>query len=77
MGGVGVPSIQATLELRTVPEELSAIGSTILVSDVVDGHLASQYGSITVCNQGTNWIELLGFDSDVSAFPFSFSIVSS
>jgi len=77
MGGVGAPSIQATLELRTVPEELSAVGGTVLVSDVVDGHLASQYGSIAVCNQCTNWIELLGFGSDVSAYPLSFSIVSS
>ena len=72
MGGIGLPNIQVDLELRTVPEELSAIESTVLISDVVDGQLASQYASIAICNQGTNWIELIGFSSDVSICPFTF-----
>jgi len=75
MGGVGMPSIQATIELHTVPEELSTVHSSVLVSDVVDGRLASQYGSIAVCNQGRNWVELLGFrSSDVSPYPFTILI---
>jgi len=73
MGGIGAPNIQVTLELHNVTEEISVVKSTVLISDVVDGQLVGQYGSITICNQGTNWIELLGFRSDVSAYPFTFS----
>lgn len=63
MGGVGNPTIEATLEFQTVIEEVTVLPESTIVSSIVDGHLASPYTSITVCNKGRDAIKLLGFKS--------------
>jgi hypothetical protein len=72
MGGVGAPTIDANLEARLVQSDLAhagheasviqndleVSGSRVLVSDVVDGRLASPYGTVTVRNSGKDWVEV-------------------
>jgi hypothetical protein len=72
MGGVGSPTVDANLEVRIVPgvvtiasgearvdpSDLKVSGSQLLVADVVDGRLASPYGTVTVRNNGKDWIEV-------------------
>jgi hypothetical protein len=72
MGGVGSPTIDANLEARIVPtdlevagsearidpSDLEVVGNRVLVSDVVDGRLASPHGTVTVRNNGKDWVEI-------------------
>jgi hypothetical protein len=72
MGGVGSPTIDANLEARLVPGDLIAASgetrvvpsdlevsdSRVIVADVVDGRLASPHGTVTVRNNGKEWVEV-------------------
>lgn len=71
-GGVGAPTIDANLEARVVPSALTTPGgeirvisndlevmdSRVMVADIVDGRLASPHGTVTVRNNGTDWVEV-------------------
>lgn len=58
MGGVGFPTIDTNLEVRVVPNGLEVASNQVIVSDVVDGRLASPYGTVTVRNNGKDWVEV-------------------
>lgn len=71
-GGVGPPTIDANLEARVVPSDLTipsdktlvistdleVTGNRVMVSDVVGGRLASPHGSVSVRNNGIDWVEV-------------------
>lgn len=71
-GGVGAPTIDANLEarvapsdptihgseIRVSPNDLEVAGDRVIVSDVVDGRLASPHGTVAVRNNGTGWVEV-------------------
>lgn len=80
-GGVGAPTIDADLEARVVPSDstipsgeirvtpndLEVAGNQVMVSDVVGGRLASPYGTVTVRNSGTDWVEVFAIvDTEAS-----------
>lgn len=67
MGGIGPPSIDVDLELKAVAGDLEIGDGRVLVSDVVNGRLTAPYGSVTVRNNGKEWIEVFGIvDAEAS-----------
>jgi hypothetical protein len=59
MGGIGVPTIDIAIELRISITHLEVRERSVLISDVVDGRLASPYGSVSVTNTGTRPISIV------------------
>ncbi|TID19962.1 hypothetical protein E6O75_ATG07422 [Venturia nashicola] len=88
-GGVSTPTIDAKIEARIVPSDptisgektwvmpndLEVEGNQAMVSDVVDGRLASPYGTVTVRNTGTDWVEVFAI-ADTEASNFTISLPS-
>jgi predicted esterase len=60
MGGVGAPTIDVDLELEAVNSTLELGSDRIMISDVVNGRIASPLGSVTVRNNGKHWIQIVG-----------------
>jgi predicted esterase len=60
MGGVGLPIIDVDLELKAVTSPLELGSDRIVVSDVVNRRIASPFGSVTVRNNGKQWIRIVG-----------------
>ncbi|KAF2427163.1 hypothetical protein EJ08DRAFT_689074 [Tothia fuscella] len=60
MGGIGVPSIDVDLEVKIVSSGLEVTSDKVLVSDVVGNRLASPSGSVSVRNNGKDWVEVFG-----------------
>jgi hypothetical protein len=59
MGGVdAVPAVDVALEVREVESVLAVRHGSVLVSDVVDGRLASPYATVSVTNVGVEWIQI-------------------
>ena len=71
MGGVGEPSINAKLDARLASGPLELAKDGILMADVVNGTLASEWASVIVRNSDSRAIEILGIEcSDVSFILF-------
>lgn len=67
MGGTGDPTIQIAVELKVVSGVLELAKDELLVSDVVDGRLASPYASLAVRNNALESVEIVGIHApDVS-----------
>lgn len=67
MGGTGDPTIQIAVELKAVAGVLELAKDDLLVSDVVDGRLASPFGSLPVRNNALEPVEIVGIHAvDVS-----------
>lgn len=54
MGGIGPPLVEVTIEAIPV-EKPGIIVGQVLISDVIDGNLASPYGSLTITNTRRDW----------------------
>lgn len=59
MGGNGDPSITIKLKVERAVTDLAIVAGSILVSEVVDGLLASPFASIAVRNNGKNSLRVL------------------
>ena len=71
MGGVGEPSINAKLDVRLASGSLELAKDGVLMADVVNGTLASEWASVIVRNSDFRAIEILGIEcSDVSFILF-------
>ncbi|KAF1990619.1 hypothetical protein K402DRAFT_347524 [Aulographum hederae CBS 113979] len=57
MGGIGGPTMSPTLQLNSTSGNLEKLGE-MLVSDMVDGRLASSLASVSLSNTGTLPIEI-------------------
>lgn len=58
MGGGSPPNLQARLEAKLVYDLLAIDEVGVLLPDVIQGHFCSLYGSITVRNQGPEWVKI-------------------
>ena len=67
MGGVGEPQITIMLEAEISTRSLAVMDDKLLVPDMVGGRLASTLGSVPVCNESEDWINIYFIQSyDVS-----------
>lgn len=67
MGGVGEPVVEVQLELRKVEADIEVDEDRLIISDVVEGHLAGRYASLPVTATGDRDVEFLGIElADVS-----------
>jgi pimeloyl-ACP methyl ester carboxylesterase len=71
-GGILVPTIDVVLDVQQASGRLELAKSGILMSDVVNGRIASSIGSVSLVNSGEDDVEIVGIASSVS-LPFSFS----
>jgi hypothetical protein len=58
MGGIGPPALDVNVELKIVSGDVEIGNEKIMVSDVVNGRIASPYGSIPIRNNGKYPIEI-------------------
>jgi hypothetical protein len=65
MGGVGSPLISVRLKAqRSGPSNLQVVEDSVILPDVVNGKLASSYGSVIVRNEMINsWVYVTGLES--------------
>jgi hypothetical protein len=68
MGGIGAPTIDVEIEAAVPKLELDVRDASTIVSDVIDGGLASPYGTVSVTNTGTRWIQLVNITSQSVSF---------
>jgi len=71
MGGIGPPTLDLNLELKAANDVVIS-DSKVLISDVVNDRIASPYGSVTVRNNGREWVEFF----DISGSSMWVSLVS-
>lgn len=62
-GGILEPTIDVVVGVEQVSGSLDLARPGILVSDVIDGQLASPHGSVTLRNSGTHDIEITGIQA--------------
>lgn len=62
-GGINEPTIDVVIEARLATGALELATPELLISDVVDGTLASPLASVTVRNSGENDVEIIGVKS--------------
>jgi hypothetical protein len=74
-GGILEPTIDVLLDVQQATGTLELAKSGILMSDVVNGTLASSVGSVSLLNSGEDDIEIVGIHASSVSFPFSFSRV--
>lgn len=68
-GGIGEPTIDVVLDVQQVSGTLELAKPGILMSDIVDGRLATDIGSVSLRNSGGYPIEIVGIQpSNVSVF---------
>jgi hypothetical protein len=60
MGGIGPPTLDVDLELKAVANELQVTSDKIIISDVIGTRIASPWGSVSVRNNGKEWVEIFG-----------------
>lgn len=63
MGGVGEPTVSIGLEAGISEGGLKAVDGSLLLPDLVEGKLTSSLGSISVRNEGKDWIEVVSLQS--------------
>ncbi len=68
MGGQGDPEVEALLHVQRSRCSLAVDGEKLLVSDVVDGLLASNLACVPIRNESTKWLDIWGVSS-VEASP--------
>jgi hypothetical protein len=71
LGGIDVPTIDVLLELQKTTEPLELARPGILMSDVVDGRLASAAASVTLRNCGKNTIRIVDVKPSNVRYPVS------
>lgn len=62
-GGIIEPTIDVVVNVAQVSGSLDLASPGILMSDVIDGKLATPHGSVTLRNSGTHDIEILGIQA--------------
>ncbi|KAK2766177.1 hypothetical protein FQN54_007693 [Arachnomyces sp. PD_36] len=62
-GGLGSPRITVSLEAQRAIERLAVDAGSLLVSDVVDGRIASPLASVNVRNNMAEWVDVIGIRS--------------
>lgn len=63
MGGIGEPKVSIEMRAEGTKGGLAIIAHQLLVSDVVNGRLASPFASVPVRNESENLVEILGVAS--------------
>ena len=63
MGGIGVPNVLIKLKAEISNGTLAMVEQKLLVSDIVDGTLASPFASIPVRNEARGWVNILEIES--------------
>jgi predicted esterase len=76
-GGILEPTIDVTVDVQKASGTLELAKPGILMSDVVDGKLASSIGSVSLRNSGEVDIEIVGIHASNVSLPLSFSGVDS
>ncbi|EXJ60959.1 hypothetical protein A1O7_05112 [Cladophialophora yegresii CBS 114405] len=56
MGGVGPPTVESSLRAQPAVPVLHVLADDIVLPDLVDGRLCSNFGSVTVRNQAGAWL---------------------
>jgi predicted esterase len=72
-GGILEPTIDVTVDVQKASGTLELAKPGILMSDVVDGKLASSIGSVSLRNSGEVDIEIVGIHASNVSSPLSFS----
>ncbi|KAF2121254.1 hypothetical protein BDV96DRAFT_563871 [Lophiotrema nucula] len=72
LGGINEPTIDVLLELQQTTGTLELAKPGVLMSDVVDGKLASPVGSVALRNAGQDDIEIVEIRSSNVRHPLSF-----
>lgn len=75
-GGILEPTIDVVIDVQQTSGTLELARPGILVSDVVDGNLASSSASVTVRNSGTDDIQIIGIHASNVSSPSSFSAMA-
>lgn len=70
-GGISAPTIDVFVHAERVSGSLELAKSGILMSDVVDGRLASPVGSVVLRNTGEEDVEVVGIQPSHVRSPFS------
>ena len=63
MGGIGLPNVSIKLKAEISNGTLAMVEQKLLVSDIVDGTLASPFASIPVRNETRGWVDILEIES--------------
>lgn len=63
MGGIGLPNVSIKLKAEISNGTLAMVEQKLLVSDIVDGTLASPFASIPVRNETRGWVDILEIQS--------------
>ena len=63
MGGIGVPNVLIKMKAEISNGTLAMVEQKLLVSDIVDGILASPFASIPVRNEARGWVDILEIES--------------
>jgi pimeloyl-ACP methyl ester carboxylesterase len=71
-GGILEPTIDVVLDVQQASGTLELAKSGILMSDVVNGKIASSVGSVSLVNSGEDDIEIVGITASSVSLPFSF-----
>jgi pimeloyl-ACP methyl ester carboxylesterase len=72
-GGILAPTIDVVLNVQQASGTLELAKPGILMSDVVNGKIASSIGSVSLVNSGETDLEIVGIRSSNVSLPFSFS----
>lgn len=75
-GGIVEPKIDVEIGIQQTSGTLELARPGILMSDVVDGKLASSSASVTVRNSGVDDIEILGMYASHASAEYSFSAIA-
>jgi len=62
MGGVGEPVVAVELELRKAEAEIEVDEDRVIISDVVEAHLAGRYASVPVTATDYKDVDILGVE---------------
>jgi hypothetical protein len=63
MGGIGEPKVSIKLKAEVSRGILAVVESKLLISDIVDGNLASPFASVPVRNEGAGWVDIVEIES--------------
>jgi predicted peptidase len=75
-GGILEPSIDVLVDVQKTSGTLELARRGILMSDVVDGKLASSIGSVSLRNSGEDDLEIIGIQASNVSFSFSYAGLS-
>ena len=63
IGGIGEPKISIKLKAEVSRGILAVVEPKLLISDIVNGTLASPFASVPVRNEGVAWVDIVEVES--------------